>query len=477
MSPASRSPASPSGRPAATWREVGSYLQATAIVAATTLALVFLRDELTLANFSVLYMLITLIAAVRLGTGPAVLTAVLSFFSFNFFLVKPYYTLAVVDSRELLDLVVFLAAALIASRLAAYARQQAAAAGLNAQQQDTLYRLTSTLNPLTDERAIRAELRRVATEELGAHEVGFLPSQRTAAPPEANSNVVLVLLQAGEAIYGTLRAAFDRPLSPSAYRLLIACAGQAALALQRVDLTEQAQRSRALAEADRLKTALLRAVSHDLRTPITVIKTSAAYLDELHDQLDAAEQRELARAIEGQADALDRLVGNLLDMSRLQAGAVVLNEDWNSLEEIAGDAAARAYQLQRAERIQLDFPDDLPLLRCDYGLLLQALNNLVDNALRHEPPGRLVVIRGRALPGQLRLEVANHGPHIPAAEKERVMEPFYQSPSGGVGGGAGLGLAIARGIVEVHHGAIHIEDTPGGGATFVITLPLQEPRP
>ena len=460
-------------------RVAGEYATAAVLVAAVTLALWLLRDRLTLANASLLYLLATLVAAVRWRTGPSVLAAVLSFFSINYFLVRPYYTLAVEDPRELLDLAVFLAAALIAGRLAAYARTQAEAAGLNARQLDVLYRLTSALNPLTDEAAIRAELRRVVADELGAQEVHVLPT-RPPRDTDPGLAVVFVLLQAGEAIYGTLRAAFPHPPPASQHRLLTACVGQAALALQRVDLTEQAQRSRALAEADRLKTALLRAVSHDLRTPITIIKTSAANLrdPDLAQRLSPAEQRDMAQAIETQTDTLDRLVGNLLDMSRLQAGAVVLNADWNSLEEIAGEVAARVYQSQRAERIRLEFADDLPLLRCDYGLLLQALSNIVENALRHEPPGDRVIIRGRAEADAVRLEVVNHGPTVPPEERERIMEPFYQGRDGrAVIGGVGLGLAIAHGIVEVHGGSLRVADTPGGGATFVIRLPLTERAP
>lgn len=452
----------------------GRYLLAVGLTVGLTLTLWPLRDVLTIANFSLFYMLATLIAAVVLGTGPSLLTAVLSFFSFNFFLVRPYYTLAVEDPRELLDLVVFLAAALIAGQLAAYARQQAEAAGLNARQQEILYSLTSALNPLTNTAAIRAELRRVVVERLGATHVDFLPSRAVGPVPEGAGNAVFLLLEAGETIHGTLRAVFSQPLPPSQNRLLAACAGQAALALQRVELTAQAQRSQALAEADRLKTALLQAVSHDLRTPITIIKTSAANLDALDDRLPSAERRELAHTIEAQADLLDRLVGNLLDMSRLQAGAMVLHRELNSLEEIAGDVAAAAFQRLGAERIELDFPDDLPLTPLDYGLMRQALSNIVDNALRYEPDGRRVVIRGR-LDGDLaRLEVVNHGPTIPADEKSRLTEPFYQSRDGrSVFGNVGLGLAIARGIVEVHHGAMWVEDTPGSGATFVITLPQE----
>lgn len=456
-------------------RSVSSrYLLAIVLTAGLTLATWPLRDALTNANISLFYMLVTLIAAVLLGTGPSLLTAVLSFFSFNFFLVRPYYTLAVEDPRELLDLLVFLAAALTAGQLAAYARQQAEAAGLNARQQEILYALTSALNPLTDTTAIRAELRRVVVERLGATHVDFLPSRAVNPVPEGAGNAVFLLLEAGETIHGTLRAVFSQPLPPSHFRLLSACVGQAALALHRVELTAQAQRTQALAEADRLKTALLHAVSHDLRTPITIIKTSAATLDALGDRLSPDERRELAHTVEAQADLLDRLVGNLLDMSRLQAGAMVLHRELNSLEEIAGDVAAVAFQQQGAERITLDFPDDLPLTPFDYGLMRQALSNIVDNALRYEPDGRRVLIRGRVKGNSARLEVVNHGPTIPAEEKAHITEPFYQSRDGrSVFGSVGLGLAIARGIIEVHRGTMWVEDTPSGGATFVITLPQE----
>ncbi len=151
---------------------------------------------------------------------------------------------------------------------------------------------------------------------------------------------------------------------------------------------------------------------------------------------------------------------------------MALNAELNSLEEIAGDVAARTYTAHQAERLALDFPDDLPLVAFDYGLMLQALGNVVENALRHEPAGERVVIRGRALADAARLEIINHGPTIPDAERELVMEPFYQSRDGrSQKGGVGLGLAIARGILEAHRGELRIEETPGGGVTFVLMLP------
>lgn len=201
----------------------------------------------------------------------------------------------------------------------------------------------------------------------------------------------------------------------------------------------------------------------------------------------------MARAIESEADHLDRLVGNLLDMSRLQAGALVLHRRWNALEEIAADVAARAWQLYEAERVQLVFADDMPPVYCDYALMQRALSNIAENALRYEPPQSRVIIRGEL--GQddegapdMRVAFVNHGATIPAEEKDVIMEPFHQSrdvlhTSGGhrplVDAGSreehvGLGLAIARGIVEAHQGRIWVEDTPGGGATFIVSLPLKE---
>jgi two-component system sensor histidine kinase KdpD len=179
------------------------------------------------------------------------------------------------------------------------------------------------------------------------------------------------------------------------------------------------------------------------------------------------EKQEISQVIEHEADHLDRLVGNLLDMSRLQAGALVLHEDWTAVPEIAGDVAALAWQRHQTARILLDFPDDMPLVRCDQGLILQALNNITDNVLRYEPAESQVEIRGSFNEREVWLTVINHGATIPPEEKARIMEPFYYGKDGHIG----LGLAISKGIVEAHHGRIWVEDTPGGGATFVMALP------
>jgi two-component system sensor histidine kinase KdpD len=185
--------------------------------------------------------------------------------------------------------------------------------------------------------------------------------------------------------------------------------------------------------------------------------------------MSASERQELVEAIEQETDHLDGLIGNLLDLSRLQAGVVTLNSQSNSLEEVAGDVAAYAFQRLKQERIRLAFPEDYPLVKFDYGLMLQALTNLVDNALRYEPADSQIELRGTLAGQEARLWVVNHGENISDDMRARLMEPFFRGKSGHIG----LGLAIAKGIVEAHHGRLWVEDTPGSGATFVIALPLE----
>jgi two-component system sensor histidine kinase KdpD len=439
---------------------------AAGLVLLVTLPLWRIRDALTLANFSLIYLLLTLVVAVWLGTTPSLVAAFVSFFCFNFFLIRPYYTLTVKDPRELIDLFIFLLVALITGQLAAYARRQAEMAHNRAREQNILYELSSAFNRLNDREEIYQTLQTVVEENLPILSCVVLPSVET-VPADGRQTTIYLLIGTKEQIYGTFRADFAEPPVEGQRRFLMACVVQAAMALQRIDLAEDVQRSRAIEEADRLKTTLLHAVSHDLRTPITIIKTAASNLLSLREQISVAEKQEMTRVIEQEADALDQLVGNLLEMSRLQAGALKLHEDWADFSEIAGDVAAKAWQSNHATRIRLVFPEEMPLVRCDQGLMLQALSNITNNALRYEPPTSQVEIRSDFDDQAVRLLVVNHGPTIPAEEKAHIMEPFYRGDNGQVG----LGLAISEGIVLAHQGRIWVEDTPGGGATFVMALP------
>ncbi len=451
------------------YRPFPRYAFAAALVLGITIVLWLLRDLLTLANFSLVYLLVVLIIAATQGTGPSLLSGFISFLCFNYFLVQPLYTFLVADPRDLLDLLVFFAAATLTGQIASYAREQAKRARQQAAEQNILYELTSTFNRLTDTGSVYNALNEVLSQDLSVRESQIMPYTRQAALSDQTQ--LYLLLQTNSIIYGVLRVTFDQIPSPSVLRLVKACAEQAAMALQRIDLAMRAQRSNTFEEADRLKTALLHSVSHDLRTPITIIKTSASHLLNFHDTQTEEDQIELFKTIENEADQLNKMVGNLLDISRLQAGAMQINRALNALEEVAGDVAARQFQLTHRERIKLDFPDDLPMVPFDYGLLLQALTNLVENSLRYEPSDSQVEICGRILDHEAQVKVINHGPNISPDERDMIMEPFYH----GRGGNIGLGLAIAKGIIEAHRGQIRLEDTAGGGVTFVITLPLEAP--
>ncbi len=444
-------------------------LIAVGLVILVTIPLWRIREALTLSNFSLIYLLLTLVIAIWLGTVPSFAAAFVSFFCFNFFFIKPYYTLIVADTRELLDLFIFLLIALITGQLAAYARRQAEIARHRASEQNILYELSSAFNGLNERKDIYRTLQNVVQENLPVVSCTVLASREMdeTAPLGDNQTTIYLLIAMNEQVYGSLKANFVVPPVEMQRRFLMACVVQTAMALQRIELAEDVQRNRALEEADRLKTTLLQAVSHDLRTPITIIKTAASNLQFLREQMSPAEKKEMTQVIEQEADTLDRLVGNLLDMSRLQAGALKLHEDWTAVSEIAGDVAAQAWQRHQATRIRLDFPDDMPLVRCDHGLMLQALGNITDNALRYEPPETQVEIGGTFNEEEVRLVVVNHGPTIPPEEKAHIMEPFYRGHDGHVG----LGLAISQGIVTAHHGRTWIEDTPGGGATFIMALP------
>jgi two-component system sensor histidine kinase KdpD len=444
-----------------------AYLLAVILTAGATFGLWVLRDVLTPANFSLIYLLVVLIVAVSQGTKPSLFTALLSFLCFNFFLVKPIYTFHVTAPRDLLDLLIYFACATLTGQLASDARQQTENARLRAYEQNVLYELTSVLNQQLDSQNVYTTLQQVLCKLPSINRVDVIPHQDHTPVPDQTT--LYLLLRAGEKVYGVLGVTFDSPPSPSLIELVRACVIQAAIALQRIELVEHAQRSKNFEEADRLKTALLRAVSHDLRTPLTIIKTSANNLLTFYATLPENERVDMLKTVENEADHLNKMVGNLLDLSRLEAGALQINRELNSLEEVAGDVAARIWQLTHQERIKITFPDDMPLVSFDYGLILQVLSNLVDNALRYERESHQVEICGSVVEQAARVAVSNHGPNILPEERTMIMQPFYH----GQGGNIGLGVAIAKGIVEAHGGKIWIEDTPGGGATFVFSLPLE----
>jgi two-component system, OmpR family, sensor histidine kinase KdpD len=284
---------------------------------------------------------------------------------------------------------------------------------------------------------------------------------------------------ASQKVIGVLRHETNQPdriIEADSLRLLEALATQLTLAIERENLSRQAQAARFQIEAEQMRNALLSSVSHDLRTPLTVIAGSASSLLEGEKNLDAVTKHELTQGIYEEAKRLDRLVHNLLEMSRLQSGEVKINMEWYVLEEVIGCALAQLDSQLQDHPVSISLPADLPLVQIDALLLERVMINLLENAMKYTPPGTPVEISGRINDNELLVTVADQGQGLPVGQEERIFEKFYQVTPGSARG-AGLGLTICRSIIEAHGGHIWAANRPEGGARFSFTIPLVEGAP
>jgi two-component system sensor histidine kinase KdpD len=250
---------------------------------------------------------------------------------------------------------------------------------------------------------------------------------------------------------------------------------QVAVALERMQLSADARSAALRAKTEEMRSSLLSAVSHDLRTPLASITGAATSLRD-DDNVPAATRRELVRSICDEAVRLERMVSNLLDMTRLESGAITLKRDWVPFDEIVGSALTRLEERLAARKLEIHLQPDLPLLLVDPVLIEQLLINLLENVLKYTPQSSAIEIRAERDSGRILIEVVDHGPGLPPASEERVFQKFYRGTHAGVPG-AGLGLPICRGIAEAHGGEIRARNQPGGGAIFTISLPLGENPP
>ncbi len=251
--------------------------------------------------------------------------------------------------------------------------------------------------------------------------------------------------------------------------MLLAFSNQLAIGLQRGHLADQEAWARAMEESDRLKTALVSSVSHELKTPLAVIKASATSLLQIGSKGDDNDRRELAESIDRETDRLTNLVANLLDMSRLEAGALQPHWELTSIADVISDVMDRMEPMLRGRNIQLNLPDNLPPTPLDFVQISQVLTNLLDNALRYSPPNAAISVSAEVVNEQLRVTVFNEASHIPDNDLERLFDKFYRVST--ATGGTGLGLAIVRGIIEAHHGSIWAENVGRRGVSFTFTLP------
>jgi two-component system sensor histidine kinase KdpD len=310
------------------------------------------------------------------------------------------------------------------------------------------------------------------------HGIGRGPTAATPLPSPPDPDVLYLPIATAERTIGVLEVA-DRPAggrsTKEAERLLGSFAAQAALALERARLTEEAARAAALVQSDELKSALLAAVSHDLRTPLAAIKASATSLLDDGVAWRDEDRADFLRAIDEETDRLALLVGNLLDLSRIEGGALRPDREWYDVAELVADVAARLAPRVGPRELRVEVEPDLPLVWFDYVEIAQVLTNLAENALKYTPPGTPITLAARAVPGAVELAVHDRGPGIPPRARARLFDKFYRGAAASGIPGTGIGLTISRGLVEAHGGRIWAEERPGGGTSFRFELPLGGP--
>ena len=501
-------------------------------VAGTTAVMLPVREQLGVLNELLIFLLLTFVVALSLGPGPATLAAILSFLAFDILFIPPYYTFGVADSDHVLALFVYLGVAIVTGQLVARVRTRTEIAERERRRTSLLYELNAALvGRFTTEAILDTIVERVVgvyganasrillpeagdTLRVAARYPPHVPedidradlvmatwamehrapagrgaTSRRIRPPYVSGNEpwkpiaqrdryrLYFPIATADRVIGVLEVV-GRPGGGRFNRddelLLGSFADQAALALERAQLTEVASRAAVLAESDALKSALLSAVSHDLRTPLATIMASATSLLDRSVAWRDEERVEFLQAIDEEAHRLSRLVSNLLDLSRIDGGALRPAKEWYDVAEVIADVASRLAKLAPDHHVTTDVESDLPLIRFDYVEIAQVLMNLGENAIKYTPPGTEVTLAASGRVDAIELAVSDNGPGIPPPFLPRLFERFSRAEQTSRIPGTGIGLAISKGLVEAHGGQIWAESIEGLGTRIAFILPLDE---
>jgi len=487
------------------------YIEAMVAVALVTAAAIWLRDHIELTNVVMLYLAVVVWISVRTGRGPAIAASVVGVGLFDFVCVPPYYTFAVSDTQYLLTFAVMLLVALTITQLTAGIRYQARVASHRERRAAALYALSRELSgALTADQVAEIAMQHVEgvfeasaalllpsrDEQLHVARVG---ERDTRIEPDLSvaqwvhdhwqpAGLGTDTLTGTKIHYVPLRAPVRnrgvlalQPRNerlifvPEQQRLLETFAAQIALALERVHFVEVAQEAELGMASEQLRNSLLASISHDLRTPLAVLAGAASSLVEQETKLSNEVRRDLAQTIYEQAMHMSDLTANVLDMARLETGAAQLNRQWHPFEEVVGAVLERMRARLKDRRVDIDLSNSPPLVWLDSVLIGQVLTNLLDNAVKYTPPGSPIEIRAAADGGGVMVSVSDHGPGLADGDEERVFDKFYRAQPESATGGAGLGLAICRAIVEAHRGRMRAENRAEGGVRFTFTLPQPPP--
>lgn len=483
------------------------YLVSLALVAATTLLSFLVRPYVSPINLVMVYLLAVVLAAARFGLKPAILTAALGVLAFDFFFIMPRWSFTVADTEYLFTFFGLFIVGVVISTLVAKAKERAEALRDRELQTESLYYLSRDLAAAIDLPSILAAVIKNIGESLSARLAVLLPQdehihiaavseglmldekERAVADwafrnrrPAGNGTetlssaklLYLPLLTASHT-FGTLGVSLQGAseyFSPHHRRLLDAFVAQISLAMERVHLARQAEQAQILEARESLERALLNSISHDLRTPlVTIIGALSSLRGDTLPFSDRKKQALLNGAWD-EAERLNRFVGNLLDMTRLEAGELRINKEPCDVQDLIGSALTILDQKLAGRDVSVQLAEGLPSVSMDMVLMTQVLVNLLDNGLKYSPPDSTLVITARIDPGYLVLEVLDRGPGVPENDLQRVFDKFYRLPVPEGVSGTGLGLSICKGIVEAHQGSIRAENRAGGGLCVTCRLPL-----
>lgn len=493
--------------------DTAGYLASIAAVAlCTAISWLVSSQGLSPINLVMIYLLGVVAVAARFSRGPGILASVLSVLAFDFFFVPPRLTFAVHDTQYVITFATMLVVALVISTLTTRIRRQAETARLRERRTAALHSLSQHLARTRGTDALLEVAVQHIAEIFESQVVALLPDESGTLQVRAGYKADFAMndkersvahwvydlgqmagrgtqtLSLAEGLYVPLRAAGvplgvlgirpadpDRLLIPEQLHLLEAFANQAALALERGRLEQQTRAAQVQIEAERLRSSLLSSVSHDLRTPLAAITGSASTLLMLVSAGTLPQAaKDLAQNIYDESERLSRLIGNLLQMTRLQSGVAEVHKQLQPLEEVVGAALTRLGRKLCDRTVRTDVPADLPMVPLDDVLIEQVLINLLENAVKYTPEDAPIELLAVREDDSVVVEVSDHGPGLDPGETEKIFEMFYRGRQKGREGGAGLGLPICRGIVQAHGGRIWAQNRPGGGVTFRFTLPLQD---
>lgn len=488
-------------------QKVFPYLKSLAMVVVVTLLGWWVRTYFGLVNLDMFYLLIVVINAVRWGLGAAILTSVVSVPVFDYFFVRPYFVMGGFDLQSVFMLIGFLVVGFLVSTLTSKTRQQAIEAGERENQVTMLYHLSKDLAASDSFEEVMKVIRMNVGKIFNCHVAVFMSSENkldlnsfdpgfplsdqekriaewafkndqssgSGTDSFADSKAQYLPLKTSQGVFGVLGVSFKEKMNEHEARdnyILSALANQAAIAIQRTKLAEVSRQIELMRETEKLQTALLNSISHDLRTPLVSIM---GVLDSLlHDfsSLDQQTREELLAAAYEDADHLNRLVGNLLDMTRLEAKALKIHIELCELRDVIGASLQSLKEEIEKRNIVIRIPEDFPEVPMDFVLMMRVFINLVDNAVKYSHPETLIEITAERLEDRVKIDIKDQGIGIPKDDLIKVFDKFYRAVKPRQITGTGLGLSICKGIVEVHGGEILAKNNIDKGITVSVILPL-----